>query len=181
MKRTGIYICENRQKSLFHPKAFPITVSLPLRRQLHLPKHINWLLNETVSTSSACKLQVSNMFFTVTQLQPLQYQVPKKSSYKIWSLQRGHPTSHHPYLCQESGPPSQLEIWLHSGLPKEESQKPKQHWEDKDPSYSQDNISLLQIKNVVKNLKICKTPYKKIRKWSVMYNNTNKLLIWNNL
>lgn len=168
-------------KLLFHPKAFPITVSLPLGGQLHLPKHINWLLNETVSTSSERNLQVSNMFFIVIQSQPLQYQVPKKSSCKICSLQWDHPTSHHPYLCQEFGPPSQLAIWLHSELPKEESQKPKQQREEKNPSYSQNNISLLQNKHAVKNIKICKTSYKKIRKWSVMYNNTKQLLIRNNL
>lgn len=126
-----IFMWEQTEKPLFHPKAFPITVALPLGGQIHLPKHINWFLNETVSTSPACNLQVSNMFIIVTQLQPLQYQVPKKWSYKIWSLKWGHPTSHHPYLCQESGPPSQLAIWLHSELPKEESQKSKKHWEEK--------------------------------------------------
>lgn len=171
-----IFMYKQAEKPLFHPKAFSITVSLPLRGQLHLPKQINWLLNEMVSTPSACNLQVSNMYFIVTQLQPLQYQVLKKSNYKIWSLQRDHPTSHHPYLCQESAPPSQLVIWLHSGLPREESQKPKQYWERK--SYSQDNISLLWTKHAVKNLKIFKTSYKKIRKWSVMYNNTELLPIW---
>lgn len=166
-----IFRWKQTEKLLFHPKAFSITVSPPLGGQLHLPKQINWLLNETVS-SSGCNLQVSNMFFIMTQLQPLQYQVPKKSSYKIWSLHWGHPTSHHPYLCQESGPPSQLAIWLHSGLPKEESQKPKQQWEEKYPSYLQDNISFLQTKHEVKNLRIFKTSYNKIRKWSVMHSNT---------